>query len=362
LKLNKFMSKEIKKIFLIALLSRFLVFITAIISDFIIFKESIPWRSPLPFFKLFAVWDSSYYSHIAVHGYTELIYWGFYPLYSLLVKVPYHILSIFNVPDPAVISGFFISNILFFPVVYYFYKLTKLFFENEKISFISTIFFCFFPSSVFFSAVYSESIFLLLIVSSIYYIERGDLKISVPLAILSGITRPVGFLIFIPFIYKFLKSRERKYFISSILIFFSPIIFFLYSYFNTGNLFIYFLSKSVYWQNKLSNPIGFIMDLEIINQITILFSILLYLLSLKYFLRKKSLYPYLIYFTILFLIYLFSNSIPSFVRYSLTLLPIFWFMGKVSSKNKYVKFGFLLYCIIFLVIGTSMFVNWYYFI
>src|SRR5438874_10856391 len=65
-----------------------------------------------------------------------------------------------------------------------------------------------YPSTFFLSAIYPEATALLLIVASLYYLERGRPLVACPLAFLAGLVRPEAFLLSVPLFVKAL-SEER---------------------------------------------------------------------------------------------------------------------------------------------------------
>lgn len=364
---KEFLKTSLGKVFLIALFSRILIFCVALISNSFTGDMVVEglWRADTPFFNLFAVWDSAYYMHIATHGYTHDIYWGFFPLYPLLIKC-FSLLftSFLDVGEAIVVGGFLLSNIFFFGLIIYFFKLTLLIFKNKNIAYLSTLFLCIFPSSIFFSAVYTESLFMFLTISSLYYMEKNKWEKSTVLAFLSGLTKPIGFLIFIPLIckafYKIKRGENKLIVFFPMLILFSYISFMFYGYLSTGDFFIHQGVQSEYWGRNFSNPLSTFMLLQKENQMLVAPFIFLSLLPFLYFSKlSKKINKYYIYAFILLIIYLFSGHIISFPRHALTLIPIFWFMGKISLKDKFIKNILYVFCLTILVIGTAMFVNWY---
>ena len=184
------------------LLSRCLVISVAVISSFTVgLRTTIGLRIVSePVAGLFARWDSGLYLLIAEDGYLDPKTVAFRPLYPFLLRFFAFPLDTFTASDNAVaLVGFLLSNIFLVIASIYLYKLTALFFD-KKLAFASTVFLSFLPGSVFFSAVYAESLFMFLMLAAFYYLEKGTLSISVILAVLAGFTRPEGFLLCIPFL------------------------------------------------------------------------------------------------------------------------------------------------------------------
>lgn len=118
------------------------------------------------FLDIWARWDSSYYLNIVDAGYFfhpgEKSTVAFFPLYPLLVDL---LNSLLQSP---VLAGILVSNFCFLLALGFLYQLTKL--ELGEAAARRTVFFlCIFPTSFFFSAVYTESIFLLFALASMYF-------------------------------------------------------------------------------------------------------------------------------------------------------------------------------------------------
>jgi Gpi18-like mannosyltransferase len=60
------------------------------------------------------------------------------------------------------LAGFIVSNIAFFISIYFFYKLTNKIFNSTQIALVATAFFSFWGGAVFYSAIYTEALFMAL--------------------------------------------------------------------------------------------------------------------------------------------------------------------------------------------------------
>jgi Gpi18-like mannosyltransferase len=148
-----------------------------------------------------------------------------------------------------------LSNILFFLCVILFYKLSKLLINNKKIVLISVAFFCFWGSSFFYSAVYSESLFIVLALSAFYLLEKGQTKTSTLADFLAGFARSTGFIVSVPFIYNGLQTRKcRRALLQSFAIFLPYILLNVYGYFATGTFPVREVAQS-YWPSTLKIPV-----------------------------------------------------------------------------------------------------------
>jgi hypothetical protein len=68
-----------------------------------------------------------------------------------------------------------------------------------------------YPFAVFFSASYSESLFLLSSVASCYYfVSRRGLALSAAFGAIAGLCRPIGWLLSLPLLYEVFKQPDRR--------------------------------------------------------------------------------------------------------------------------------------------------------
>ncbi|MHB8703481.1 MAG: mannosyltransferase family protein [Candidatus Tyrphobacter sp.] len=136
-------------------------------------------------------WDAVHYLGIAAQGYHG-IEAAFFPLYPLLI----HILGVFTGND--LIAGLLISNAAFFFGLLYLYKLLE--HEFDRVVARRAIFYVsIFPTAIYFSAVYTESLFFFLTVASFYYMRSQRWWIAGVLGFFAALTRAEGLLLAIPF-------------------------------------------------------------------------------------------------------------------------------------------------------------------
>jgi hypothetical protein len=136
---------------------------------------------------VWARWDSDWYVQIAQHGYV----WpsarpAFFPLYPLLVGGLGHLVGGHYVP-----AGVLVSLVAGACAFVLFYRLAELKLgATDAVR--ATFFLAIFPTTLFFGAVYSESLFLLVSVAAFLLAERGRFRLAGAAAGLAALTRPVG--------------------------------------------------------------------------------------------------------------------------------------------------------------------------
>lgn len=148
-----------------------------------------------------ANWDGGMYMTIAKEGY-QIFHTVFFPLYPLLIKIVSLIgLEVFW-------AGFIISQVCTVLLIYFFYKLLRLDFNQQKSELIVILLLAF-PTSFYLGAVYTESLFLLLAVSAIYFARIKKWYISALLVGLSMVTRNVGFAVLAAVVLEYLFGNYR---------------------------------------------------------------------------------------------------------------------------------------------------------
>jgi hypothetical protein len=151
-----------------------------------------------PMLAVWGRWDAEHYIGIAEQGYhgTEM---AFFPLYPLLIRI------VGSVTGNHLIAGLLISNIASFFGLLFFYKLVEHQF-NRHVAHRATFYISIFPTAVFFSAVYSESLFFALTVASFYYIRERKWLTAGAIGFFASLTRVEGVLLAVPFLIEWLTA------------------------------------------------------------------------------------------------------------------------------------------------------------
>jgi hypothetical protein len=148
--------------------------------------------------NLLARWDTFYYYSIAIDGYQWnpglFLHYNvvFFPLYPMLMRAGGGLVG-----GHQLIVGLVISLAAFAGALALLYRLALLEIGEDHawrvILLIST-----FPYALYFSAVYTESLFLLLSVAAFYAMRRGRLGWVAVSGLAAGLTRPNGFWLALP--------------------------------------------------------------------------------------------------------------------------------------------------------------------
>lgn len=131
--------------------------------------------------------DATYYLAIAQHGYGSVgsVRLAFFPLYPLLIRVG----SVLT--GSPVLAGFLISAGAFLGALVLVHELTELELGRRAAD-ATVLLLAFAPLSFFFTAIYTESLFLLLSVASVLAARREHWRLACGLGALATLTRPTG--------------------------------------------------------------------------------------------------------------------------------------------------------------------------
>ncbi|MDQ2818016.1 MAG: hypothetical protein M3T49_07405 [Candidatus Eremiobacteraeota bacterium] len=148
-------------------------------------------------------WDAQHYLMIATAGYHGKDV-AFFPLYPSII----HALGGFM--GDHLIAGLVISNLAFFIALAYLYALVKLEFGEDTTAFHAIFYIAVFPTAIFFSAVYTESLFLALTVASVFYARRGNFITAGIFGALASLTRIEGVLTVVPLAYEAVRAWQER--------------------------------------------------------------------------------------------------------------------------------------------------------
>jgi Mannosyltransferase (PIG-V) len=153
-------------------------------------------------------WDGPFYVNIAAAGYDArppLPNIVFFPLYPALIRVIAAIAG-----DGSLrfwVAALSVSLVSLVVAVAYLIALVRIDF-SERVARRAAIFLLVFPTSLFLSATYPESLFLALSVASFYYARRERWWLVGLLGCAASLTRPYGALLAIPLAFEYLLQRD----------------------------------------------------------------------------------------------------------------------------------------------------------
>jgi hypothetical protein len=163
-----------------------------------------------PVRNLLARWDAFWYLDIATRGY----HWNgnplqqqnvvFFPLLPLLMRLGGALIG-----GHLLIAGLAVSLTAFFFALCYFWRWTADRAGPDAATGAVWLLSAF-PSAIFFSAVYTESLYLLIAIAACYYAEGRRFVRSALIGFVGGLVRPNGLLLSIPIAWiAFVSGRDR---------------------------------------------------------------------------------------------------------------------------------------------------------
>lgn len=169
------------------------------------------WRvSPHEVANMFARWDSFFYNQIAIEGY----HWNpaiftyqnvvFFPLYPLLMRWGGALIG-----GHPMIAGLVVSLSAFAGALAILYRLAALDIGEEYAPSVLLLIAAF-PYAIYFSVVYTESLFLLVTVAAFYAMRRSRPGWAALCGLGAGLTRPNGFWLTLPLAALALWPRNRQ--------------------------------------------------------------------------------------------------------------------------------------------------------
>jgi len=304
--------------------------------------------------------DGVHYLGLIANGYQGYGVQVFFPVYPIISRIVS--LGVVN----NLISALVVSHVCIFLAAGLLYRLTLGQF-NQQAARWAVIFLFFFPTSLFFGAVYTESLFLLLLLLS--FETKGWW--SALFGFLSGGTRLVG--VFIALARTSFAPRNW------------------WSLFSLGGL----AAFAAFLWIKFSNPLIFLTAQSafrngrsdslstLVNPVQVVFRYLkifitanpshfdFWIAFLEFtafifgvviltwlWLKQKKLRSYLIFGWFALLLPTLSGTLSSMPRYLLTIFPIF--IGLAQIKSKTIKYGILTVFIVLLLLLTCLFTRGYF--
>lgn len=147
-------------------------------------------------------WDSVWFLQIAAEGYDDGARTAFFPLYPLLVRIA-------GAPfGSGLIGGALLSTVLLGVALVLLHRLVALDYDRA-VARNAVLVTALFPMSFFFSAVYSESLFLALSIGAVYAARRERWAWAGLLGMLAATTRSAGVLLLVPLAMVYLWDVAR---------------------------------------------------------------------------------------------------------------------------------------------------------
>lgn len=346
--------KTIKQLFLIFLSWRIVLVTVGIFSSGVSL-----------FLQTTSNFDGIRYLNIAKYGYgTPSTYYSYslFPFYPLLIRS-------FTSLNNSLFAGLIISNVSLFLSLLIIYKLFRLDL-NKKYSYYAIVMLLVFPASFFLGSVYSESLFLLLSVSSVYLARKNKFLPSTILAMLASYTRPAGLLLWVLLIVEYfaqnLPTLKKSINLRFLLLIIPPlgaINYLKYIFVNTSNLSFALPSvpdKFVFLHQIFIRYFKMVLLVDHSSSLfwIVLTEALIGLLGLMViiFSYKKIRLSYWIYFSLSYLIPSLWGNFVGFSRYLIVAFPLFIYLSSwVDRQHPFVKYAYFFSSTLLLLINFILF-------
>lgn len=328
--------------------------------------------SKQPWVNVFSRWDAGFYLSIVRDGYQytpgQLSNAAFTPLLPALMRALAQLVGR-NDTEAWLIAGIVAANVALVVALVYLVRLVRLDFDTATAS-RASLYLLVFPTTLFLSAVYTESLFLAGAVPAFYYARRGRWWLAGGFSVVAALSRPHGVLLVIPLAFEYLASRQFRLRAvqPDILATGLPLLGFgvwaytLYTRFGDS---LVFLKASAEWDRQFRWP------WEMLRQffsaplvvhgndhsiLDLAFTIVIVALVIAtWFTLRPS---YALFATVFCVVMLSSGMLISVMRYGLTLFPIFIVLARLGRRpwfdRAYLVWGAGLACLF-----MAMFALWY---
>lgn len=310
---------------------------------------------------LFARWDSEWYLSLAQGGYSTVdlhpnqpgaTNYAFYPLYPLLMWLVSSVSGL-----SLTWAGVLISNLCFLAALFIIFMLAEDWSADKNVARLAVLLLCCVPEGVVFSAVYTESLFVLLTSASMLLFERRRYAAAGICAGLSSAVRSNGVLVIVYFGLSLLREQGLKRTLSFwneperyLPIVMAPLGLFAFwwmAMLTTGDAFAQASTAAHGWQWHSTWPWVTIAERAVSSNIReswpMLASLVVFLGSLT-LLRRWS-WPLFAYCLANFLLFWAGTSPNSLLRYSIVLFPIYFGVAQALATRRLVAAIVLFGCL-----------------
>src|SRR3989344_3909017 len=195
-----------------------------------------------------ANFDGEHYLAIAQRGYEPLNH-SFFPLYPFLIKA----VSFFSSDIRfLVFIGLSLSTVAFLLSLIILWKLTEMDYK-KNVALWTTVALVVFPSSFYFGLVYTESLFLLLVLGSFYCYRKNKWWWAGILGGLASATRITGIFLLPALLIEWGQSKEKKLPLQLLLIPIGLGSYMAYLYLLSGDPFLFYNELFVFGQQRQGN-------------------------------------------------------------------------------------------------------------
>jgi hypothetical protein len=297
-------------------------------------------------------WDGIWYLQIAEHGYDPTVGHGnspaFFPLYPMLVRAAHAV-----IPASTASVGVLVSTLLLLPALMLLYRLTLERFD-EPIAHRTVLYLAISPLSFVFSAVYTESLALLLIVLTFFLMERGRVLAACSVGALAVLARPVGIALAPAIAWRVFDDGGRRVgwrlvwrLLPILLLPLALLLFEVYLWWRTGEVFATHAAESRGWSRDARPLFILLLPFAVLHGLWIAVTgshdlglalsafaawVSTMLLGIGIWLRKIPI-DYAIFCLICLILPAYTGMWLGFPRFGLVLFPLFWTLAVLAGSR-----------------------------
>jgi Gpi18-like mannosyltransferase len=326
-----------------------------------------------------ANFDGEHYLAIAHHGYGNFEQ-AFFPFYPWLIRTL--VFPFKQTLFALLFSGLFISHLSFIIALFLFYLLIRLDYD-KKIAQTAIFFLLLFPTSFFFGAVYTESLFLALALGSFYAARCGKWWIAGILGAMASATRLVGIFLLPALLWEWWEQNKIKneklkiknlLDLAPILLVSAGLLYYMrFLAVNYHDPLMFFHVQPAFGAQRVADKIILLYQVfwRYFKMIAttkwdpLYFTVWLEFLTASWFLGflvfaylKKIRFSYIVFASLAYLIPTLTGTFSSMPRYVLVLFPCFISMALL--KNRIIKILLFTFYFLLLVVSTIFFTRGYF--
>lgn len=324
-------------------------------------SESASWLT-----SIWYQWDANWYMSIVQGGYQWLpddqSNVAFFPLYPLTVRALGVVMG-----GRYLLAGMLLSNLFMCGGMIFFYRLVRID-KGEVIARRAVWLLAIFPTSMFFTGFYTESLFLLTSVATFYYARQGRWATAGVWGLLASATRITGLWMVVPLMWEYLSQHGfslRKLDASLLWLALVPaglatFMFFLWLSF--GSPFAFAQTQVTGWGHgftsiwsSLTRDLGFLRD-QSEHWVIYEFAATAILVAAIFAGLRKLRGSYNIYMLVSLLVPLFGGTTKSMSRYLVVIFPLFILMA-IHTKKPWIRYSVYTVSILLLAVSTMFFVS-----
>lgn len=339
--IKRFFSHDIVQILSLFMASRVALALIGMCAR-IVFSGEKPWNYiNILWLDIWGVWDTGWYLNIAENGYSSLPQnpegqhtYAFFPLYPYLVR------AVSVITQNTFVSGIIVSNICLIVACVFLYKLIRIDADNDT-AHRAVKYLVLFPVAFVFSGIFTESLFLMLLVLSFYFGRKEQWLFAGISGFFLALTRSIGVFAIIPLGLMYLY--QRKFSLKSVTpqvlwllaIPLGLVTFMVFNYYLTGDPLAFVHVQSEWGRQFLGPWAAFAQGWnsgDFSMQFECIFTVIVSIFLITSF--KKIPFHYFVLSAYSILIPL-STSVMSMPRYTLVIFPLFILLAQYTKKPVY---------------------------